>query len=73
VGPGTDGTPRWLHGSRGWPTLVWKFVRVADERMVPNRWRWTLRGDTSSLVDAGARVAEAGVLLDPQGNEFSVI
>lgn len=70
VGPGGDQTPRWLRESRGWPALIWKFVRTPDERVVPNRWRWTLRGETSTLLKAGARVAEAGVLLDPQGNEF---
>jgi hypothetical protein len=37
VGNGADGTPRWLQGSTGWPELIWKFVRVPDQRMVPNR------------------------------------
>ncbi len=69
---GADGTPRWLRGAAGWPDLIWKFVRVADRRVVPNRWRWTVGGDSTRLIAAGARVAEAGVLLDPQGNEFSV-
>lgn len=72
VGQGPDGTPRWLRGSAGWSGLVWKFVRNADERVVPNRWRWTVRADTAELVAAGATVVEAGVLVDPQGNEFSV-
>jgi hypothetical protein len=72
VGPGSNGTPRWLHGSAGWNALIWKFVRVDDERVVPNRWRWTLRADTDELLAAGATVAAPGVLLDPQGNEFSV-
>lgn len=72
VGTGADGTPRWLHESAGWPELIWKFVRVGDERVVPNRWRWTVRADTADLVVAGATVPEPGVLLDPQGNEFSV-
>lgn len=72
IGNGADGTPRWLHGSAGWPDLIWKFVRVDDERVVPNRWRWTVRAHTSRLVAAGATVSEPGVLRDPQGNEFSV-
>jgi len=56
---GPDGTPRWLYGCAGWENLIWKFVRVHDERVVPNRWQWT--------------VGEAlGVLVDPQGNEFGV-
>jgi hypothetical protein len=36
---------------------------VDDERVVPNRWQWTVYGETA---DDGARV-------DPQGNEFSVV
>jgi hypothetical protein len=56
---GPDGTPRWLYGSAGWEGLIWKFVRVDDERVVPNRWQWTTR-------------THPGVLVDPQGNEFSV-
>lgn len=59
VEPGPDGTPRWLYGPRGWENLVWKFVRVSDERMEPNRWRWSLDG-----VD--------GPFVDPQGNDVSV-
>ncbi len=39
---GPDGTPRWLYGSAGWEGLIWKFVRVDDERVVPNRWQWTV-------------------------------
>jgi hypothetical protein len=72
VGNGADGTPRWLHGLAGWPDLIWKFVRVGDQRIVPNRWRWTVRADTADLVAAGATVSEPGVLVDPQGNEFSI-
>ncbi|MCT7660449.1 VOC family protein [Mycobacterium deserti] len=53
---GPDGTPRWLYGAAGWEQLIWKFVRVEDERVAPNRWQWT--------VDSGAGV-------DPQRNEFS--
>ncbi len=60
VRDGPDGTPRWLSGSAGWENLIWKFVRVDDARVVPNRWQWTLRADPSELID-------------PQGNEFSVL
>lgn len=56
---GTDGTPRWLYGCAGWENLIWKFVRVHDERVVPNRWQWTVQEDL-------------GVRVDPQGNEFGV-
>jgi hypothetical protein len=59
---GPDGTPRWLYGSAGWEGLIWKFVRVDDERAVTNRWQWTVYDDA---VDVGVRV-------DPQGNEFGV-
>ncbi len=55
---GPDGTPRWLSGSAGWENLIWKFVRVDDDRVVPNRWQWTVQGDPANHVD-------------PQGNEFS--
>jgi hypothetical protein len=43
--------------------LTWKFVRVHDERVVPNRWRWTVRADP----------ADVGVRVVPQGNEFSAV
>jgi hypothetical protein len=56
---GPDGTPRWLYGSAGWENLIWKFVRVHDERVAPNRWQWTVHEDL-------------GVPVDPQGNEFEV-
>ena len=59
VRDGPDGTPRWLYGAAGWEALIWKFVRNDDERVVPNRWQWSLRADP-------------GVTVDPQGNEFSV-
>ncbi|MGV0645492.1 VOC family protein [Mycolicibacterium sp. XJ879] len=65
---GPDGTPRWLYGAAGWETLIWKFVRVADERVVPNRWQWTLQGEPAVAVARGP----GGVLVDPQGNEFSL-
>jgi len=52
VGPGPDGTMRWLTGATGWPGLTWKFVRVADQRLLANRWQWSVIGD---LVDLAAR------------------
>ncbi|MGE2719736.1 VOC family protein [Mycolicibacterium celeriflavum] len=60
VRDGPDGTPRWLYGSAGWEDLIWKFVRVDDERVVPNRWRWSVDAADDRLID-------------PQGNEFSVL
>jgi catechol 2,3-dioxygenase-like lactoylglutathione lyase family enzyme len=62
---GPDGTPRWLYGSAGWEGLIWKFVRVDDERAVPNRWQWTAYDDFDDHADVDVRV-------DPQGNEFCV-
>lgn len=59
---GPDATPRWLYGSTGWETLIWKFVRVDDERVVPNRWQWTVYDDTAVDVPR----------VDPQGNEYRV-
>jgi Glyoxalase-like domain len=67
---GPDGTPRWLYGAAGWEGLIWKFVRVDDERVAPNRWQWTLRADPSEL---GVRRSPDGALVDPQGNAFSVV
>lgn len=58
IGPGPDGTPRYLHGCAGWPELVWKFVPVPDARVTPNRWRWSVRGGTFDGP------------VDPDGNEF---
>ena len=72
IGNGPDGTPRWLYGSAGWEPLIWKFVRVDDERTAPNRWQWTIRADSAELLAAGARNSSRGVLVDPQGNDFSV-
>ena len=63
VRPGPDGTLRWLTGPPGWPELIWKFVRVDDERVTPNRCRWTLRVDD---------VPVPAVMADPQGNEFEL-
>lgn len=56
---GPDGTPRWLYRATGWESLIWKFVRVPDERVGPNRWQWTVDVDP-------------GVAVDPQGNEIIV-
>ena len=78
IGPGADGTLRWLHDAAGLGDLVMKFVRVADERVVKNRWHWDVTTeDVAVLVDAGATVVRAHddgirwtVLADPQGNEF---
>jgi hypothetical protein len=60
---GPDGTPRWLHGCKGWEGLIWKFVRVDDERVVANRWQWSLYAEGEDGDD---------VCLDPQRNEYSV-
>ncbi|HEX7135534.1 MAG TPA: VOC family protein [Iamia sp.] len=75
IGPGPDGTPRYLHGVPGLGDLIWKFVPVADERVVENRVHWDLEGDVDDLVAAGATVvrAEDGdihwtIMRDPDGN-----
>ena len=65
---GPDGTPRWLYGSAGCEGLIWKFVRVDDERAVPNRWQWTVYDDSADYAD----YCDVGVRVDPQGNEFGV-
>jgi hypothetical protein len=81
IGPGTDGTMRWLYGAGGRPELIWKFVRVTDERfreesttgderVVPNRWQWSVTAGFEELVGAGASAA-GDVLVDPDGNEVS--
>lgn len=77
VGPGPDGTPRYLHGVAGLAAVVWKFVPVDDPRTVKNRWHWDVLADVADLVAAGATVVrerdgEIGwtVLADPDGNEF---
>ena len=70
IGPGTDGTMRWLYGSAGRPELIWKFVRVHDERVVPNRWQWSVAAGFEELVGAGASAA-GDLLVDPDGNEVS--
>lgn len=57
---GPDGTRRYLYAPAGWEGLIWKFVPVDDERVVSNRWQWTVR-------------TNPGVLVDAQGNEFSVM
>ncbi|MGA5464735.1 VOC family protein [Mycobacterium sp. NPDC050041] len=71
VDDGPDGTPRWLRGCAGWEGLIWKFVRVDDVRVVPNRWRPTVTGAGHLLV-AGAIEDGPDQLVDPQGNEVSV-
>lgn len=75
--PGSDGTLRWLRGGAGWGELIWKFVRVADQRVVKNRWHWDVRADAAELVHDGARALRGPdtdirwtVLRDPDGNEF---
>ncbi|ORB49636.1 glyoxalase [Mycobacteroides saopaulense] len=75
--PGSDGTLRWLRGGAGWGDLIWKFVRVPDERVVKNRWHWDVRADAAELVHDGARALRGPdtdirwtVLTDPDGNEF---
>lgn len=78
VQPGPDGTPRWIHGGAGLGELIFKCVRVADERVAKNRCHWdVVTDDVAALVAAGATLlAEPGdahrwtVLADPQGNEF---
>lgn len=73
IGPGPDGTMRWLTGAGGRPDLIWKFVRVTgDERVVPNRWQWSVAAGRDELVAAGAAAAGDDVLVDPDGNEVSV-
>ena len=72
IAGGTDGTPRWLYGSSGWPELIWKFVRVHDPRVVPNRWSFMVANGADQLLTAGAAESKAGVLLDPQGNEIGL-
>lgn len=77
VGPGPDGTPRWLTGVPGLGDVIWKFVRVADERVEANRLHWDVEADVDALVAAGATVVRRPdddiswtVLDDPQGNAF---
>jgi len=70
IGPGPDGTMRWLYGAGGRPELIWKFVRVHDERVVPNRWRWSVTAGFDELMNAGASAA-GDLLVDPGGNEVS--
>lgn len=71
IGPGSDGTMRWLYGAGGRPDLIWKFVRVHDERVVPNRWQWSVVAGLDELVDAGASATYEDLLVDPGGNEVS--
>jgi hypothetical protein len=71
IGPGPDGTMRWLTGAGGRTELIWKFVRVHDERLAPNRWQWSVTGGLEELIGAGASAAGDDVLVDPDGNEVS--
>jgi hypothetical protein len=82
IGPGSDGTMRWLYGAGGRPDLIWKFVRVADERLreestagdervVPNRWQWSVTAGLDELVDAGASATHEDLFVGPGGNEVS--
>ncbi|QYG94127.1 glyoxalase [Iamia sp. SCSIO 61187] len=77
VGPGPDGTPRYLHGVPGLGDVTWKFVPVDDERVGENRVHWDLEGDADELEAAGATVARRPdgdidwtVMRDPDGNVF---
>lgn len=77
IGPGPDGTPRYLHGAAGFGPVVWKFVPVDDLRVAKNRWHWDVLADVVDLVAAGAEVVREPdgvidwtVLVDPDGNEF---
>lgn len=77
VGPGPDGTPRYLHDVPGWDGLIWKFVPVDDERVGENRVHWDLDGDADALVAAGATVLRRPdddihwtILHDPDANVF---
>jgi hypothetical protein len=71
IGPGSDGTMRWLYGAGGRPEVIWKFVRVRDQRVVPNRWRWSVTAGFEELVTAGATATGHDQLIDPGGNEIS--
>ncbi|MGH3724070.1 MAG: VOC family protein [Mycobacterium sp.] len=75
--PGPNGELRWLRDAAGWGDLIWKFVSVADERVVKNRWHWDVRADAAELVHDGAHALRGPdtdirwtVLTDPDGNEF---
>jgi hypothetical protein len=72
LGSGPDGTPRWLSGAAGWDGVIWKFVRVADTRVVPNRWRPTVTADPDVFSAAGAQPTDPGHWIDPHGNEFQL-
>jgi hypothetical protein len=71
AGPGPDQTPRWLRGCRGRQEVIWKFVRVSDRRIGPDRWRWSVTGSVDDLIAAGATPMADGLWADPQGNEIS--
>jgi hypothetical protein len=71
IGPAPDGTMRWLSGAAGRPEVIWKFVRVTDQRVVPNRWQWSVTTGLDELVGAGAMASADRLLVDPGGNEVS--
>ncbi len=78
LGPGPDGTRRYLHGAAGMDGLTMKFVPVDDLRQVKNRCHWDVTvDDVDALVDRGAAVLRRPdddirwtILADPDGNEF---
>ncbi len=77
IGPGPDGTPRYLHDVPGLGDLIWKFVPVTDERVVENRVHWDVEGDWAALEAAGATVVRPHdgdihwtVMHDPDANIF---
>jgi hypothetical protein len=78
VGPGPDGTRRWLHAAAGLGDITMPFVRVHDARVGKNRWHWDVTTeDVEAIIAAGATVVRRPddeiswtVLADPQGNEF---
>ena len=73
-----DSEPRRLTGVDGVPYDVWKFVGVADPKVVKNRMHWDVTcDDIPALVARGATVLRVPdddirwhVMADPDGNEF---
>ncbi len=77
IGPGPDGTARYLHDVPGLGGLIWKFVPVTDERVVENRVHWDVAGDADALEAAGATVVRRPdgdihwtIMRDPDANVF---
>lgn len=78
IGPGPDGTLRWLHGAAGLGAVTLKFVRVFDDRTVKNRCHWDVAAaDLDVLVAHGATLLALpdgqrawAVLDDIDGNVF---